>query len=141
MRKVLNIIIFILDLLLIALYGVLKIDYYINVKKVGMDGLSIYDIIWIPVSLLITFSPLLVQMGLILFLKVRKQLAAFIIPSMFLVGNMFFEFFSWMGSAMCLDDRWTEMAEIMMASLLLFGVPLILALIGMIAEIRAGKKK
>ena len=42
---------------------------------------------------------------------------------------------------MCLDDRWTEMAEIMMASLLLFGVPLILALIGMIAEIRAGKKK
>ena len=141
MRKILNIIIVLLDILLIAFYVCLKLDYYSSVRKIDFSDLSIFDIIWIPVSILITVMPMLVQAGLILFMKERKQLFACLIPLVLIIGDFAFEFISMLGAAMNLDNRWSEMAEKMFACLFLFAVPMILAAISAIAEAKKRKSE
>ena len=69
MTKVFNIIIVILDVLLIALLSVIKISYYIDIDMYRFDTAfnTGYALIWTPISMLITLSPMLAQIIIIAF--------------------------------------------------------------------------
>ena len=134
MRKALNIIIVILDVLLLVFLAAVKIDYYVSDRNMDMLDISIYDIVWIPISMLITLFPMICQVGLILFLKFKKQLFAFVGGLFFWAGDLIFEFISLLGAAMCLDDKWGDMAMKMMGLLMLFLIPLGLSFIAFIVE-------
>lgn len=140
--RVLNIINIILDILIVVLLTVLKVNYYISNTKFSSSGFNAFDLIWIgwiPVSILITLSPMLSQLASYIFVKKRKEAFAFFAPLYFLIGDYVFEFISLIGSAMSLDREWTDIAMTMMKCLCLFGIPLVLSLISFILSLKESK--
>lgn len=140
MRKVLNIMMIVLNVLLIAFYCVIKLNYYYEEGTLGGKNSSAIDIVWIPISILITVAPMLTQILIIAFLKFKKQLFAFVAPLTVWLLDYCFEVCSLMGAAMCLDDDWGNMAVKMMGLLTLYIVPVVLSLIAFIHDIKQTRK-
>ena len=141
MTKVFNIIIVILDVLLIALLSVIKISYYIDIDMYRFDTAfnTGYALIWTPVSMLITLSPMLAQIIIIAFVKKMKGMFSFLGLLFFLVGDYFFEILSVIGGTMCLSEDWIDTSVTIMGCLLISIIPLALSLTNWILEAR--KKK
>lgn len=130
----------ILDAILAVLCGVLKIIYYAS----GLKDLSggFYDLLWfgwMPVSILITLSPMLSQIVILAFMKFKKQLFAFLVPLFVWGGDIMFEIISMIGATMSLDDDWIDISVTMLKCLALFMIPLLLSLISFILSLK--KKK
>ena len=130
MTKVFNIIIVILDVLLIALLSVIKISYYIDIDVYRFDTAfnTGYALIWTPISMLITLSPMLAQIIIIAFVKKRKGMFAFFGMLFFLAGDYFFEILSVIGGTMCLSEDWIDTSVTIMGCLLISIIPLALSL-------------
>ena len=145
--KVLNIITIVLDVLLIILLSAVKADYYINDNELSGGGIGFYDVLWIcwiPLSFLITLSPMIAQVIILLFLKFKKQLFALLLPLFALCGDLCFEVVSMIGGTMTLDGEWMDAAVLIAECLLIFNVPLILSLVALIvngAFLRKEKRK
>lgn len=142
MRKVLNIIVIILDVLLIALLCFIKIGYYIDVNAFKFD--NIYDIgycvLWVPISMLITLSPMLTQIAIIAFVKFKKQLFSFLGLLYCLIGDYVFEFISVLGGTMCLSDKWITVSVTIMKALILTLIPFIVSLAAFIVDTVKNKR-
>ena len=95
---------------------------------------------WIPVSILITLSPMLSQLAIYIFVKTRKEVFAFFAPLFMLIGDFVFEIISFLGSGMSLDREWTDISLTIMKCLCLFGIPLVLSLISFILSLKVRKK-
>ena len=80
-------------------------------------------------SMLITLIPMLAQIGCLVFDKADHYATAFLVPLFLWIGEYVFEFISLLGSAVCLDKRWSHMAEKMMGGFLFFLIPLVLSLL------------
>ena len=80
-------------------------------------------------SMLITLIPMLAQIGCLVFDKADHYAAAFLVPLFLWIVEYVFEFISLLGSAVCLDKRWSHMAEKMMGGFLFFLIPLVLSLL------------
>lgn len=135
--KVLNILTIVLDVLLIILLSAVKTDYYINDNKLSGGGIDFYDVLWIcwiPLSFLITLSPMITQVIILLFVKFKKQLFALLFPFFALCGDLGFEVVSMIGGTMTLDGEWMDTAVLIAECLLLFNVPLILSLAALIVN-------
>lgn len=130
----------ILDAVLALLCIVLKISYYASGSKDSSGGF--FDLLWfgwIPVSILITLSPMLTQIAILAFLKFKKQLFAFVVPLFVWAGDIMFEIISMLGATMCLDDEWLDISVTMLKCLALFIIPAVLSLISFIVSLK--KKK
>lgn len=135
-----RVVIIILDAILAVLCSVLKIIYYASGAK-DLSG-SFFDLLWfgwIPVSILITLSPMLAQIAVLAFIKFKKQLFAFLIPLFVWGGDIMFEIISMLGATMCLDDDWMDISVTMLKCLVLFIIPLVLSLILFLLSLK--KKK
>ena len=126
MKKTLKILIILADILLIAFFAVMKIQYY---SESGLGASPALALSWSALSMLITLLPMLTQIAFLLFYKDERYDAAFFVPLFLWLGEYVFEFTSLLGSAVCLDKRWTGMAERMMSCFLFFLIPLVLSLI------------
>ncbi len=73
-------------------------------------------------SMLITLIPMLAQIGCLVFDKADHYAAAFLVPLFLWIGEYVFEFISLLGSAVCLDKRWSHMAEKISTSSSLFSI-------------------
>jgi hypothetical protein len=134
--KVLNILTIVLDVLLIILLSAVKADYYISDNKLS-GGIDFYDVLWIcwiPLSFLITLSPMITQVIILLFVRFKKQLFALLFPFFTLCGDLGFEVVSMIGGTMTLDGEWMDTAVLIAECLLLFNVPLILSLAALIVN-------
>lgn len=144
MRKTLNIITIVLDVILILILGAVKINHYIEADYVDFSDFDIYRLlflIWIPISMAITISPMLTQIGMLVFVKKGKQVLACLLPVWCLVGDGVFEVISLIGGTMTLSEEWLDTSLTIIKLLLLFIVPMILSVITLIMEKSENKKK
>lgn len=143
MRKILNIITIVMDVILILILGAVKINHYIESDYVDFSDFDIYRLlflVWIPISLIITISPMLTQIGMLLFVKKGKQALACLLPILSLIGDGVFEVISLIGGTMTLSEEWIDTSLTIITILAFFIIPLILSAITLILEKSAAKK-
>ena len=123
MRKLLYIAVIVIDVILIALIVLQKGSYYIIKTNSGFfnSGIIIAGV-WILASILFSISPPLSQI-----LSLVKGKGFVIIPLSLFIANECFEFVSFIGGGMSLDDSWIDIAIQMIRLQALLLIPIALS--------------
>ena len=132
MKKILYVIVVILDIIISGMIILRKAEYYdIKINQQFFGHSVLIGIIWIGLSIIISLLPYLSQIFIAAGSLMNKQssVMVFLLPLCFFIANEVFEFVSMLGGAASLDDKWCQIAEDMIRLQVYAIIPIILSVI------------